>query len=162
VINFQKSKFGTKEEFDLTINVGVYINGTQEMIFGKEPDFILEPYCFFRKRPRFFGAEHDWWKFDGNHVQQKLAEEIESFLRDKVLPYLSDNMNIENLVSDLPIEKWSKNKGLHNELLLVAVAYLILGYKDISRNMLRTISVDKNAWGDKASRILKAIDKTNI
>lgn len=160
VINFQKSRFGTKEEFDLTINVGVYIKGSMGILFGKEPEFIAEPDCFFRQRPRFFGMDADWWKFDKNHDHAKLAGEIAAFLGDIVIPFLNNNKEIDKLVSYLPMEKWTRNQSSRAELLFVAVSYLILGYKDIARDMLKIIAAEKHAWGEKADRILKEMDVT--
>lgn len=162
VINFQKGKGATQKEFDLTINVGVYVNGTMGMIFGKEPDLPSEPYCFFRQRPIFFGANSNWWDFDDEHDHVKLVDEIAVFLATKVIPFLDQNNDFDKLVSYLPIEKWKKAVAFHGELLRVGVAAVILGRRETGREILEVVSADKNAWSEKANPILKEMNESNV
>jgi hypothetical protein len=161
VINFQKGKSATSQKFDLTVNVGVYINGTHGMIFGNEPDFAAEPSSFFRQRPRFFGMSSNWWEFDQEHDHKAIVNKIALFLSERVIPFLDKNQDFDSLVSYLPIEKWKKIVVFHGEMLRVAVAAVILGKYEFARELLDIISSQKNGWGEKADIILTKMNEIN-
>jgi len=157
VIDFQKGKSASKDKFDMTVNVGVYMSGTKKLLFNIESDFAIGPDCFFRARPRFFGLSHEWWDFDLNIDNSSQITEIESLLNEKIFPFLNNNKNYDSLISFLPIEKWEKNSNFHSELLRVGVGYYIVGNIDRARATLQIVLDGGTIWTKKAQDVLNLI-----
>lgn len=159
VINFQKGKGASKEIFSLTVNVGIYVEGTFELIFEGNPGTYREPDSFFRTRPRFYNSPTDWWDFGADEKQNNTNRLLlETLVFEKVLPFLERHDSISSLISYLPVEKWKSNTNFHGDLLRLAAAYFIFNDFSSARILLHRI-VDANAgWHLKAKHILDKME----
>ena len=157
IINFQKGKGATKEAFSLTINIGMYAEGTFELMFGKKLEAYWEPDSFFRERPKFFGSSTEWWNFNnnGSDGNEKNLKEIESLFVSKILPFLEMHNTFSSVLPYLPVEKWKSNTNFHGELLRLAVACFLFKDNTNVRILLQRIIDGKTGWDAIAKAILE-------
>lgn len=149
IIDLQNDKSNLMYKSDITINVGVYVDGTTELIFGKKFSPIPVSVCFFNKRPRFFGSDDDWISIDEKNFVIK-RDYIKNLFVNSIIPFLGKNDNIQSLINHLPIENWKSNENFHSELLRVACALKIMGLKREANAFLDIIILGKSIWAENA------------
>lgn len=157
VICFQKNKAATKIVFELALNIGVYIEGTNNLIFNNETTFVCEADCFFNKRAKYFGSNTDWWKFDLENDNSETIKDINNVVENKIISFLEEKGTFSTLVDLLPIKDWEKNYSFHPDLLRVACGYLILGDKEKARELVKIVSSKEGGWAERAESVLKKI-----
>ena len=157
VIEFQKGKRASKGQFDMTINVGVYLMGTERLLYEKESEFANSTICFFSARPYFFGNLSSWWDFDMGGDNSAQIADIEQSLQCKIIPFLNGHRTFDSLLENLPIKKWESNTNFHSELLRIGVGYYLLNRLTEAKSILQQVIDGGTIWGEKAKKVMDQI-----
>jgi len=108
LIEFQKGKYATKEQFSFTINLAVYSPYLWNFFTDPIGSFPNSGMAHWRIRPGELmshkKADH-WWQVNDDIDTEALINEIRTFLIDKGIPAVVAHLSEEKLY-----EAWKKNE----------------------------------------------------
>lgn len=95
LIDVQRSRWNTTQEYEFTMNLGVYVPGFYTILRGEDPERPTVADCVFNLRPNnLLGEQTDrWWvlRMDDEMpdlVDQAIGRELVGLLQDYGLPFL--------------------------------------------------------------------------
>ena len=107
LIEFQKGKYATNEQFSFTINLAVYSPYLWNFFTDPIGSFPNSGMAHWRIRPgELISNEKDhWWQVNKDIDAEALIDEIRTFLIDKGIPAVVAHLSEEKLY-----EAWKKNE----------------------------------------------------
>jgi uncharacterized protein DUF4304 len=156
VINLQKESIG--KENSITLNIGLYISGTEELMFDKTLSFAQEYNCLFVERPRYFGLTNDWLSLDSHNFTESI-ENIQQLLQDRILNFFEAHTSIEEIMKLLPLNKWLGNINWAEKI--IRFACLQIAFNDIqyAKSLLKSNFLASSIWKDCANKIINKIEE---
>jgi len=107
IVNFQKSRWGSKNDITFTVNIGLYLPDFEFYLRGEYPSGSFCEYdCFTCVRIGELIAKRDtWFELNDEADIGKVYEEVESYFVKFVLPYL-DAFNSKDDILRLGIGRY--------------------------------------------------------
>jgi hypothetical protein len=117
MLNFQKSRWNTKDKCEFTVNCGIYIPGVRSFLDEnwqdpKNPSTYDS--LFHARLPQLAGEEDKWWtvraKLFSSSTDKKVLLDIVERIRRDALPFFESLRTLEDVISfmrDTP-EKFSR------------------------------------------------------
>lgn len=120
ILNIQKSAFGDRNSISFTLNTGLYLPEAERLWMGHASnEKFLESDCLIRKRISRLKASHDlWYELSDPSGFDQLGHSVEQDVGSYVLPYLGRVTDIDDILSQLALEK-EPNSALAIETLYV-------------------------------------------
>jgi len=158
VIELQKSRWNTKDRYDFTLNIGIWLKPLWEILWNKPaPSFVHSENCFPEYRVGEVlewdnSAKDLWWTLNPGTDVENLGVEIKNILQEKCLPFL----NKCNSMQDVLCFAIKKDKRLHPYgKLAIATLNHLNGKYDIAEEILTEMESNKKleAWRDKIQKV---------
>jgi hypothetical protein len=122
VVNYQKSRYSSRDDVTFTINVGIASRRLLEFYAAPHPPplTVTEPQCQFRARiGSLLGKDDVWWDIDASTAFEGLALEHIKLTWDPILKWLDENGSEEALVRHvLAASRHPQGIPMHEAVLL--------------------------------------------
>lgn len=168
VINVQTGRWNNVDEFEFTLNVGVYVPGLMRIFLDrKEPARIGIEACAIISRIGLLTEEKldTWWNITKDNKWKPLTDialEIEELLKSKGLPFLERFRNKEAVATFLATKRNKDDiqiapQSAAYSLTYAAIIFKLLSLEERSRNCIaKAIDLSRGSPAEETVRAIAA------